>query len=284
MPMRMILGGVITLIMAAGLSSTASAVSGYAALGDSVAAGAGLSAGQVSDCDRSSLAYPNLVAKSTGLSLTQLSCSGAKVDEGVYGDQDGITPQLDTAFIGGTPSLMTITIGANDARWTQFLKQCHHLRCGYAVDTARSAAYLADLKIELNIMLAKIHQKSEGNPPVVLVNGYYSPFSSHGCDETDTITKREASWVNGRVAALNRAISGTVSKFSYAKFVPISFKGHDLCSSDPWVQGLQAAAPFHPTAKGQQAIAQANIKKYQQAVKKQSAPSSLREKALGLFN
>lgn len=280
--MRAVWGIVIALVAAVGISSTAGAAGGYAALGDSVAAGAGLGGSGI--CDRSPLAYPHQVASSTGLTLTHLACSGAKVDEGIYGSQDGIEPQLAATFNGGTPSLITITIGANDARWTQFLKQCYYLRCGYAVDTARSAAYLADLKLELNSMLIRIHQKSEGKPPIVLVSGYYSPFSSGACDDIEAITSREASWINGRVAALNKAISGTVGKYSYAKYVSTNLKGHDLCASQPWVQGLDSAAPFHPTAEGQQAIARAVVKKYQQAVKTQSSPRSMREKALNLFD
>ena len=282
--MSTILGAVIALVVALGFSSAASAVSGYAALGDSVASGAGLSGEQAIECDRSPLAYPHIVAASAGLSLTQLACSGAKIDEGLYGSQDGITPQLDAAFSGGVPSLMTITIGANDARWTQFLRQCYYIKCGYSVDTARSAAYLADLKLELNILLAKIHQKSDGNPPRILVNGYYNPFSSGSCDEIQEITSREASWISGRVSAMNRSISSTVSKYSYASYVPISFRGHDLCSSDSWIQGLNASAPFHPTEQGQQAIAQANLKKLEKLQSSRESSRSFRERALGLFD
>lgn len=36
------------------------------------------------------------------------------------------------------------------------------------------------------------------------------------------------------------------------------FAGHQLCTSQPYVQGLDAAAPFHPTATGQSAIALAD--------------------------
>jgi len=282
--MRIIWGAIITIGIAIGISSGASAVGGYVALGDSVASGAGLSSEQEAGCDRSPLAYPYVIAKSKGLSLTQLSCSGAKVDEGLYGSQAGAAPQLDSAFADTQPSLITITIGANDARWTQFLRQCYYVRCGYGVDTARSAAYLADLKLELNVLFAKIYQKSEGNPPPVLVSGYYNPFSSGSCKEVDAITSREASWISGRVSAMNRTISSTVSKYSYVTYVPVSFRGHDLCSSDSWVQGLNSNAPFHPTAEGQQAIAKAYLKKYERAQNNKKPVSSFREKALGLFD
>ncbi len=36
------------------------------------------------------------------------------------------------------------------------------------------------------------------------------------------------------------------------------FTGHELCTSQPYVQGLSAPAPFHPTVLGQLAIALAD--------------------------
>ena len=125
----------------------------YAALGDSVAAGAGL---PTSDpiCKRSSEAYPYSVASSTGLTLQHFACSGAKVDEGIYGSQkvngEKLPTQLNQAFEGGTPKLITLTIGANDTPWAQLIRQCYYITCGYKVDTARFKAHLIDLKLELN--------------------------------------------------------------------------------------------------------------------------------------
>ena len=262
----------------------------YATLGDSVAAGAGLGDGD-KPCDRSTEAYPYAVAASTGLPLEHLACTGAKVDEGLYGDQarGGVTlpAQIPQAFSNGTPSLITMTIGANDARWTQFIRQCYYIRCGYRIDSARFAAYLADLKLELNIALADIRTKSDTAPPQVIVTGYYQPFSSTTpCIDTNRLTSTEIAWLNRRTELLNQAISGTVSKYSFATFAPISFAGHELCSSDPWIQSATDTAPFHPTASGQAAIASAVMTKYKPSTA--STPpeaSSYRERALDwLFN
>jgi hypothetical protein len=32
------------------------------------------------------------------------------------------------------------------------------------------------------------------------------------------------------------------------------FDGHELCTDQPWVQGMRDPAPFHPTAAGELAI------------------------------
>ena len=275
----------IALAVAAALTPLqANAASGaYAALGDSVAAGAGLTGGSA-PCDRSTDAYPYAVAASTGLALEHLACTGAKVDEGLYGDQtrDGaaLPAQIPAAFTGGTPSLITMTIGANDARWTQFIRQCYYIRCGYSIDSARFAAYLADLKLELNVALADIRTKSSGTPPQVIVTGYYQPFSSTtSCTGTDRLTSTEITWLNRRTELLNQAISGTVSKYSFASFAPVSFAGHELCSGDPWIQSATDTARFHPTAAGQTAIASAVMAEYTPNPAPTTA-NSYRERAL----
>jgi lysophospholipase L1-like esterase len=259
----------------------------YAALGDSVAAGAGLSTIDPL-CDRSSEAYPYTVAASTGLSLAHYACTGAKADEGIYDPQEesfGTLPaQLDQAFANGTPSLITLTIGANDARWTQFIRQCYYIRCGYSVDTARFNTYLIDLKLELNVVMAKIHSLSNGSPPQVIVTGYYNPLSTITCDDTAGITANETLWLNSRVNSLNHAINGTVAKYSYGTFAPVSFAGHGLCASDSWVQSPSSAMPFHPTAEGQQAISTSVASRYAgQPTQRPDMPLSYRERALNWY-
>lgn len=236
----------------------------YVALGDSVAAGAGLPDSDGSVCDRSTSAYPYRIAAALGTSVNHLACTGAKVDEGIYGEQERsgieIPAQLDGAFASGTPDVITMTIGANDARWTQYLRKCHVATCGTTFDNASSKLLRADLRIELYWALRKIEQLSDGNPPQVLMNGYYNPFARTVCAGTEQITAAERSWLRTQTANLNQAIRSVVNRFSFAEYVPVSFTGHELCSSDPWIQGLSDSAPFHPTEVGQTAIANANLR------------------------
>lgn len=273
--------GIIAMLFAAIIFSTAvSAAPGYVALGDSISAAGGLYEDR-GGCGRSSLTYPYMVADAIGLPLTHLACGGAKVDEGLYGSQGTIPPQIDAAFEGGVPDVMTVTIGANDTRWTHFLAQCFYWRCGYGVDTARSALYMADLKIELNIFLAKVYERSNGNPPEIYMTGYYNPFPTKECESIPELTSKELSWMNKQVSHLNRTIRATASKYSFVTYVPVDFKGHDICSSQPWVQGIDEKGPFHPNAKGQRAIAVDVLKKYKQSTD-DSSSRSLRESILKL--
>jgi lysophospholipase L1-like esterase len=257
----------------------------YAALGDSVAAGSGLT-GATTICNRSPEAYPYIVAQKTGLSLGHYACIGAKADEGIYDSQERggsvLSAQLDQAFASGTPKLITMTIGANDARWTQFIRQCYYTRCGYSVDTARFSVYLVDLKLELNTIMAKIHTLSNGSPPQVIVTGYYDPFSSKTCSDTTELTSQEISWLESRISKLNNAIRGTVGKYSYASFAPVSFAKHELCTADTWVQGSTGTMPFHPTAAGQQQIADAVMDNYRSSSESEE-PASYRERILNWY-
>lgn len=238
----------------------------YFALGDSVAAGAGLPviAGATNEdtiCGRSTQAYPYKVAAGLGTSVTHLACSGAKVDEGIYGYQtrggSNVAPQLDRAFQAGTPDLITMTIGANDARWSQFIRSCYVWTCDTNSQSVLAKVYRADLRIELAYMLSKVQRLSGGNPPEVLLSGYFAPFSNLDCVETDRITSSEQIWLKKQANALNQAIQSVVPYYPFAQYVPIDFTGHELCSADSWVQGPNDLAPFHPTAEGQAAIADA---------------------------
>ena len=244
--------------------NAASSYDKYVALGDSVASGAGLGGNLNSTCDRSSLSYPSVLAQKLGTSVTNLACSGAKIDEGIYGNQNrgtaDISPQLDAAFANGTPDLITSTIGANDVRWANYLRDCYIFECGSALDKARAVVYRADLRYELSKTLALIEQRSGGNPPTVLVNGYYSPFSSASCGATTNINQKERRWINDQKGYLNDSLRTVTRGFKFAKYVPVDFGSHKVCSSDTWLHGQSATAPFHPNAAGQQAIANSNYR------------------------
>jgi lysophospholipase L1-like esterase len=269
---RLLAAAVFALGFAVGIApQSASATGGYqkyVALGDSVAAGAGLplASGEREDtvCARSGDSYPYAVAAQLGTKVSQLACSGAKVDEGMYGKQSvsgpNIEPQLDRAFANGTPDLITITIGANDLRWSQFVRDCFAWRCGSDWDDARAAAYLTDLSIELNWMFSKINTLSNGNPPKVVITGYFNPVAAdQTCSDLDGVTQEEIAWLTQQHQSMNEVIQYAAGWYDFAQYVPVDFSGHELCSSDPWVQGRADAAPIHPTAAGQRAIADAVV-------------------------
>lgn len=237
----------------------------YVALGDSVASGQGLPSNNTpgtneKTCGISWQAYPALVAAKIGKPLVNAACSGASMDD-LFTEQhlDGtsrdIEPQLDTAFADGTPRLITITAGANDMRWMDYVSKCYNEKCGTKFDDAKTKLRRGTVIAKLDVALNKIERLSDKQPPQTLVTGYYNPVSD-ACSKLNTnITSSEIKWLQDQHSKLNAALERTVKLHDFADFVPISFAGHDLCSADPWVSGITNKAPLHPNARGQQEIA-----------------------------
>lgn len=233
----------------------------YVALGDSVAAGIGLN-GQYgrAACGKTTGAYSFTVGKYLGTTPASFACSGATAGDLITRQRiDGPDPaaQLTNAFGKGTPKVMTITVGANDAHWNDFIKKCYAMTCGTATDTATANGLLSTLQLKLHYAFSRIEKRSKGNPPAVYITGYYNPLSA-AC-QSSRLTASELTWLEAEAKALNQTIKNTSSYYSFVEYVPVSFAGHDVCSSKPWVQGLAASAPFHPTATGQKVIANAVI-------------------------
>lgn len=246
-----------------GCGTTAATTSGsanYAALGDSVAAGLGLSAAEGDPaCGVSTQAYPALVALALHRGYTNFACSGATVgdlftEQHLSGTSRDIEPQLSRAFASGTPGLITITAGANDTYWPYFIRKCYVSTCGTSADRTVAAGLLSALRVKLNYALSDIRYLSHNRPPIVVMTGYYQPFSPTCTSRQTSVSASELNWLNAQTAAINQTLMSTTSSYSFVRFAPVSFSGHELCSAGPWIQGLTDAAPFHPTAQGQKAI------------------------------
>lgn len=237
----------------------------YVALGDSVAAGLGLTpvelpVGDDIVCGRSSQAYPEIVASDLGLSLSNIACKGATVgdlftEQHLRGTSQDIEPQLDAAFVDGPPEVITITAGANDMYWTLFARQCYRTECGGVFDDLTARSLIRAMGVKLKLALEDIDLRSDYDPPEVFVTGYYNPISSECNDIDPNITDNEIAWFTRQWNRLNRNIKRVTERHDFAEYVPIDFTGHDMCSEDSWVQGLGSPAPFHPTVTGQQVIA-----------------------------
>src|SRR5688500_4909692 len=129
---------VATIGLIAGLISAPSAhaaAPSYVALGDSYASGTGTRS-YISDgtsCQRSTYAYPSLIAASRGYALNFKACSGAKIPD-VTNNQLGA---LTTAT-----NYVTISVGGNDAGFSSVLTECAQpgwmSNCNGAIDTAQN--------------------------------------------------------------------------------------------------------------------------------------------------
>jgi lysophospholipase L1-like esterase len=236
----------------------------YVAMGDSVAAGLGLplfaNGSAVSDaCGRSPEAYPYLVAKHFGMSVRNLACSGATAGDLMTQQHvSGPNPQaqLSSAFAHGTPRFLSITAGANDAHWSDFIRSCFVTNCATSTNTTLVDSLLVGLQAKLDTAMLSIQARSNGTPPTTILTGYYQPISQRCAQQFSQITPAEVTWLRASTRALNQTIRQVSQQFAFTRFVPINFNSHGICSSHPWVQSLNGSAPFHPTAEGQAIIAQ----------------------------
>lgn len=235
----------------------------YVALGDSVAAGVGLQgASDSSACDRTNQSYPNLVASSLHDTLANFACSGATLPAGILGSQNVnqllVAPQLQQLFGHSKPNLITLTVGANDAHWTSIIAKCYTAVCGTAQDTAAVNASLNTVASNLRAALSQIQQHYRGIVPRVMLTGYHQVFPTAlpaSCTDLAGIDASELTWVRQLETNLNDTIRAAASGYSFATFAPINFSGHELCTANPWVQGLADKQPYHPNAAGQAAYA-----------------------------
>jgi lysophospholipase L1-like esterase len=235
----------------------------YVALGDSVAAGVGLKDdSDASACNRTNQAYPNLIAQAQNYNLKNIACTGATIPAGILGKQDVnellVAPQLEQLFALPKPSLVTLTIGANDIDWSSLIATCYTGVCGTAEDQAMVENKLAIMTTNLRTVLTQIQTHYGSNPPHIIVTGYHQVFPATDvtdCADLQGVDVTEQAWGRGAQAKLSEVIQSAVSSYSFVTYAPISFSGHEACTPDSWVQGLHDKQPAHPTEAGQAAYA-----------------------------
>lgn len=257
---------------AAGGEQAAQRRGGYAALGDSVAAGFGLRPGTQTTqqdrlCKRSSKAYPFRVAGRLGARLRGfVACSGAKFDEGLYGQQNvgdvELPEQIERVFSRRTPRLMSITIGANDMRWSYFVAKCYVNRCGTDADRNLFSVLRQDFRYEQWRMRKEVAYRAwlnDTRKPRTVLTGYYDPFGPKRCRATRGITKAEKRWVQSRVRVINRELRHSAGEERWLHYAGANraFDGHRLCSGKSWINGPRTKGQLHPTKLGQRAYARA---------------------------
>ena len=232
-------------------------------LGDSTAAGAGLP--WVTDpsaidraCGRSSESYAADLASANDWKAVNLACDSATVRQGVLGDQveNGqlVPAQIASASEVPHASVVIVSVGADDLQWAPILEIC---AATGTCDNRASAAYFQQKlhAFSADYLQLLIRLGSLPGHPQVIINQYYDPFGSDlSCITSRGLTAAKVSTLDSWLGALNKVLAKGAAEFGFLAPQP-SFAGHQLCSKEPYVQGLTASAPFHPTALGQLAIA-----------------------------
>jgi lysophospholipase L1-like esterase len=244
---RLIRLGAALLVLAASFAAFAAAATadGYVALGDSYSSGVGTGSYTLdSACKRSVYAYPYLYTQThPGTSLTFVACSGAKTS-------DLLTTQIQA--VTSTTTLATMTIGGNDIGFANLIYQCTLSDCSAALDGTR-----ANLQTTLGAALDRVYTTVKARAAVgarIIVLGYPRVFSGAGCFGTLGISSTERTKANALADALDQVIAAHASAegVTYKSAIG-AFTGHAVCSSSPWLNGLNlfnTGESYHPNRSG----------------------------------
>ncbi len=245
----------------------------YVALGDSFTAGPLIPTTDLAGgCARSDHNYPSLVADELDVdSFVDVSCSGARTLDltGFQRPFEGsrIPPQL-RALTPDT-TLVTLGIGGNDLHlFTTLVRTCTRLRSAdpEGAPCARAlAANGPDLDVAVDTIsrrVARALQLIGAKAPRarVLLVGYLRLVPEEGTCVGLPLAAGDYA-VGRRISrALDRALR-RAARQAGVSFVDMytASRGHDICSSDPWVNGSvtdrQRALSYHPFAAGMRATA-----------------------------
>jgi lysophospholipase L1-like esterase len=248
----------------AGLPSNAR----YVAMGSSFAAGTGINGikpGTPQRCGRSASNYATLVAGKLGLALDDQTCGGATTAH-ILGPWNELPAQIDA--VNADTRLVTVTIGGNDVGYVMnlFIASCppegmivQGTRRACTAPRPPKAEDYVKLEATLRAVAREVFRRA---PKARLVFVQYvklipdapcaaAQLSPEGALATRDIGEQLAR-VTARAALAEGAEVLAADQFS---------RGHTLCDADKWSVGpkpggIEAPAPWHPTAAGHAAIAE----------------------------
>ena len=237
---------VVALALLALLLSAAHAVAEqYVALGDSYSSGVGTRTFFEERCKQSFYAYPELIAQQRpSTSLVFAACSGAKTGDVLSRQVSSLT---------SSTAIVTITIGGNDAGFSEVITQCAlpwPFSCNSNITNAQS--YIRNtLPGLLNSVYASIGSHAPSARVIVL--GYPRLFMGVDCNAGTFFSEDEMRRLN-ETADLMRNVErerAVAAGDTFVDAIP-AFTGHAVCSSSEWLNGLSnpIEESYHPNRTG----------------------------------
>jgi lysophospholipase L1-like esterase len=236
-------------------------------IGDSTAAGWGLPWGpkptdEEKACGRSPESYAADLAAANQWNVLNLACGSATIANGLLGPEvlyngEIAPPQFPQAEAATHAKVIVVSVGADDLSWSVMTQLC---AASAVCDDKVSAAYFSQLLSTFTRNYYQLLSNLDRLPahPAVLVNEYYSPFGANvRCLQGYDMTPAKVRVLLARLGQLNTVLAQGASLFGFGVAMP-RFAGHELCTTDPWVQGPSDLAPLHPNAAGELAIALAD--------------------------
>jgi lysophospholipase L1-like esterase len=242
----------------------------YVALGDSYTAAPLVpDTDTTNGCLRSTNNYPALVAAALpGVELVDVSCSGADTASMVgfqQTNEEAKPPQFDA--LTEDTDLVTLGIGGNDFNlFGTLVGTCAQLRSSDPTGSPCSDRYSDGASDELTQQLDDIRShvaatvagiRTRAPKAKVVVVGYPQIIPSRGsCPDLLPLAIGDYPFARRVSAGLAAAVKRGARDATFVDLFGPS-AGHDICSSDPWINGANTdparALAFHPFAAEQQA-------------------------------
>jgi lysophospholipase L1-like esterase len=222
----------------------------YVALGDSYASGTGTRSyiSDGSSCQRSTYAYPSLIAAQKGYALNFKACSGATIPTVTNTQLSALT---------STTRFVTISVGGNDAGFSSVITECAQpgwaSDCDGAIDGAQSFINTT-LPGRLSTLYSSI--RSRATAAKVVVVGYPRVFNGEDCNAGTFFSPAEETRLNQTADLLNSKLAAAASARGFTFANPTSrFVGHAVCDSVEWLNGLSnpVSESYHPNRAGHSA-------------------------------
>src|SRR5271167_2221485 len=221
--------GFVALVVGVLAPVASASASQYVALGDSYSAGVGTRVfyEESGECKRSPDAFGPKIAAAKGYTLNFEACSGAKTPE---------VNEKQLSKLSSSTSLVTITIGGNDAGFSNVIINCalYYFTCGSAISEADGfiAKKLPGL---LETTYKDIRSKAANAEVIVL--GYPKLFTKEGktCN-LNFLTSGNEKKMNESAEKLDAVIRARAEAMKFTFVNPTSaFESHEVCSSSEWL-------------------------------------------------
>ncbi|WP_238431689.1 SGNH/GDSL hydrolase family protein [Streptomyces cavernae] len=248
----------------------------YVSLGDSYTSGPLIPKQVDANCARSDHNYPSIVAAERNTTaFKDMSCAGATT-ENMWKAQGTNDPQLNA--LQRDTDLVTVQIGGNDIGFSTIIGTCARLssqdptgnpcqRYYTSSGVDQLAVNIVQTAPKVDRVLRAVHARAPHAR--VLVVGYPDllPDDGSGCYPSVPFAAQDFPYLRDTAKRLNLMLR-LVAAWDRAEYVDTygPTLGHDMCKppADRWIEPLRPtspAAPAHPNAKGEEAMAQAVLER-----------------------
>jgi hypothetical protein len=208
------------------------------------------------------------------MSLADVSCSGAETGDmtSAQSTDAGTNPPQFNALSAAT-RVVSLQIGGNDIGFTEILENCvtynpfsHPCQDRYVVNGRDEiSARIAAAAPKVAAVLAGIKTRSPAARVLVVNYAAILPESGRGCWPQVPLAYADVPYMRAKEHELNAMVATQASAAGATlvdDFTPSVSKNACQSSGTRWVEPLvpgNAAAPFHPNARGEAGVADAVV-------------------------